>query len=203
MNGIKEMKFVPIDSVKPYKLNPRKVLWGGVDALSESIKKFGWQKPILIDKNNVIIAGHTRLMAAQRLGLTEIPVAVADWLTDEQVKAYRLADNKIAELSEWDFEKLAEEIKTTSGIDFSELGFSEIELFGLLGEFEPEAFGDEEGYEDIGTAQLKAKSVTITFEDNEEEALRTLLKTDEALRVVYSAEEMMARAAVETDNYSD
>lgn len=203
MNGIKEMKFVPIDSVKPYELNPRKVLWGGVDALSESIKKFGWQKPILIDKNNVIIAGHTRLMAAQQLGLMEIPVAVADWLTDEQVKAYRLADNKIAELSEWDFEKLAEEIKATSGIDFSELGFSEIELFGLLGEFEPEAFGDEEGYEDIGTAQLKAKSVTITFEDNEEEALRTLLKTDEALRVVYSAEELMARAAVETDNYSD
>lgn len=203
MNGIKEMKFVPIDSVKPYELNPRKVLWGGVDALSESIKKFGWQKPILIDKNNVIIAGHTRLMAAQQLGLTEIPVAVADWLTDEQVKAYRLADNKIAELSEWDFEKLAEEIKATSGIDFSELGFSEIELFGLLGEFEPEAFGDEEEYEDIGAAQLKAKSVTITFEDNEEEALRALLKTDEALRVVYSAEELMARAAVETDNYSD
>ena len=142
-------------------------------------------------------------MAAQQLGLTEIPVAVADWLTDEQVKAYRLADNKIAELSEWDFEKLAEEIKATSGIDFSELGFSEIELFGLLGEFEPEAFGDEEGYEDIGAAQLKAKSVTITFEDNEEEALRALLKTDEALRVVYSAEELMARAAVETDNYSD
>ena len=203
MNGIKEMKFVPIDSVKPYELNPRKVLWGGVDALSESIKKFGWQKPILIDKNNVIIAGHTRLMAAQQLGLTEIPVAVADWLTDEQVKAYRLADNKIAELSEWDFEKLAEEIKATSGIDFSELGFSEIELFGLLGEFEPEAFGDEEGYEDIGAAQLKTKSVTITFEDNEEEALRALLKTDDVLRVDYYAEELMARAAVETDNYSD
>ena len=142
-------------------------------------------------------------MAAQQLGLTEIPVAVADWLTDEQVKAYRLADNKIAELSEWDFEKLAEEIKATSGIDFSELGFSEIELFGLLGEFEPEAFGDEEGYEDIGAAQLKTKSVTITFEDNEEEALRALLKTDDVLRVVYSAEELMARAAVETDNYSD
>ena len=203
MNGVKEMKFVPIDSVKPYELNPRKVLWGGVDALSESIKKFGWQKPILIDKNNVVIAGHTRLMAAQQLGLMEIPVTVADWLTDEQAKAYRLADNKIAELSEWDFEKLAEEIKATSGIDFSELGFSEIELFGLLGEFEPEAFGDEEGYEDVGTAQLKAKSVTITFEDNEGEALRILLKTEEALRVVYSAEELMARAAVETDNYSD
>lgn len=100
MRSIERITYVPIESVKPYENNPR-YNDNGVAALAESIKQFGWTKPIVVDAQNVIIAGHTRLKAAQLLGLKEVPVSVADWLTEEQEKAYRLADNKSGELAEW------------------------------------------------------------------------------------------------------
>lgn len=84
---------VSIQDVKPYANNPRDND-GGVDAVANSIKEFGWQQPIVVDKDNVIIVGHTRYKAAKKLGMKEVPVVVADKLSEEQVKAYRLADNK-------------------------------------------------------------------------------------------------------------
>lgn len=117
-----EVKKVSIDKIKPYANNPRNNN-DGVDAVAESIKEFGWQQPIVVDKDNVIIVGHTRFKAAKKLGLNEVPVAVADKLTDEQVKAYRLADNKTGELTDWNDKLLQSELDGITNIDMADFGF--------------------------------------------------------------------------------
>ena len=114
-----------IADIHAYENNPRKND-NAVDAVAASIKNFGFKQPIVIDKNNVIVAGHTRVKAALRLGLTEVPCVIADDLTDEQVKAFRLADNKTAELAEWDLDKLSEELKFID-MDMEEFGFEDLE----------------------------------------------------------------------------
>lgn len=116
-----------IQDVKPYENNPRDND-GGVDAVANSIKEFGWQQPIVVDKDNVIIVGHTRYKAAKKLGLKEVPVVIASNLSDEQVKAYRLADNKTGELTDWDFGMLNSELTELSNIDMTEFGFDESDL---------------------------------------------------------------------------
>lgn len=91
-----------------------------------SIKEFGFLAPVLIDSNDIIIAGHTRKEAAVRLGLKEIPCITVDSLTDEQIRAFRLVDNKTAEFASWDFEKLEEELSEIS-LDMFQFGFEELE----------------------------------------------------------------------------
>lgn len=113
---------VSIDSIKPYENNPRDND-GGVDAVANSIKEFGWQQPIVVDKDNVIIVGHTRYKAAKKLGMDKVPVVVADNLSPEQVKAYRLADNKTGELTDWDMGLLDDELADIADIDMSDFGF--------------------------------------------------------------------------------
>lgn len=113
---------VSIDKIKPYKNNPRDNE-AGIDAVANSIKQFKWQQPIVVDKDNVIIVGHTRYLAAKKLGLKEVPVKVATGLTPEQVKAYRLADNKTGELTSWDDELLGGELNDILDIDMSDFGF--------------------------------------------------------------------------------
>lgn len=112
-----------IKDLKPYEKNPRKND-GAVEYVANSIKEFGFKVPIVIDKDNVIVAGHTRYKAAKKLGLKEVPAIVADDLTDEQVKAFRLADNKVAEQTEWDYALLADELDEILGIDMEDFGFS-------------------------------------------------------------------------------
>lgn len=114
----------PIDSIQPYENNPRDND-DAINAVANSIHEFGWQQPIVVDKDNVIIAGHTRYKAAQSLGLKEVPVVVASNLSDQQVKAYRLADNKTAELADWDTKKLDEELQDILDIDMTDFGFDE------------------------------------------------------------------------------
>lgn len=111
-----------ITEIRPYENNPR-VNDGAVDAVAASIREFGFQQPIVVDKGGVIIAGHTRYKAAMRLGLAEVPVVVADELTPDQVKAYRLADNKTGELATWDFAALDEELTGLTELDMSLFGF--------------------------------------------------------------------------------
>ena len=98
-----------------------------VGAVAESINKFGFKVPIIIDRDNVIICGHTRKKAAERLGLASVPCIIADDLTEEQIKAFRLADNKTAELAEWDMEALEKELAelTAFDVDMSQFGFDE------------------------------------------------------------------------------
>lgn len=113
---------IKLKDIKPYGKNPRKNDQS-VDKVANSIKEFGFKVPIVIDKNNVIVCGHTRYKAAKKLGLSVVPCVVADDLTEEQIKAYRLADNKVGEDSEWDFDLLGEELDGIFDIDMSDFGF--------------------------------------------------------------------------------
>lgn len=124
-----EVKMISVNDVVPYENNPRKND-DAVDEVATSIKAFGFKNPIIVDKNMVIIAGHTRLKAALKLGLTMVPVIVAEDLSDDQANALRLADNKTAELAKWDKKKLEEELKQINwellGIDMTDVGFNDI-----------------------------------------------------------------------------
>lgn len=108
-----------------YKNNPRKND-KAVEAVANSINSFGFKVPVIIDKNNVLVCGHTRVKAAKKLGIEEIPVIIADDLNEDQIKAFRIADNKTAELADWDMDKLAEELKLIE-MDMEQFGFDDLE----------------------------------------------------------------------------
>ena len=112
----------------PYEKNPRKISDEAVNAVAESIQEFGFKNPILIDKNNVIIAGHTRRLASLKLGLDMVPCVIVDDLTPQQVKALRLADNKTNELAEWDIGELDLELADLLDMDMERFGFEIPEL---------------------------------------------------------------------------
>ena len=109
---------IPIEEIQPYINNPR-INEDAVPGVAASIKAYGFQQPIVVDKNMVIISGHTRYKAAKLLGYSLVPVAIADDLTPEEARAYRLADNKTAEFAAWDTEKLAEELTELNKEDYS------------------------------------------------------------------------------------
>ena len=114
-----------LKDIKPYEKNPRKND-NAVEYVANSIKEFGFQQPIVIDKNGVIVAGHTRYKASKKLGLEKVPCIIADDLTDEQIKAYRLADNKVGEKSEWDFDLLQDELSEILNIDMEMFDFNKL-----------------------------------------------------------------------------
>jgi len=123
-----QIEYLQTDSLVPYINNPR-VNDRAIDAVAGSIAEFGFKNPIIVDRNKVIIAGHTRLLAARKLGLDQVPVIRAEDLTEKQVKAFRIADNRTAEFSEWDDELLAMELE---GLEDMFTGFSEDEIDALL-----------------------------------------------------------------------
>ena len=106
----------------PYEKNPRKND-SAVQYVAESIRQFGFKVPIVIDRDNIVVCGHTRLKAAKKLKLKEIPCIIADDLNDQQIKAFRLADNKVSEQAEWDFELLDEEIQDIFSFNMEDFGF--------------------------------------------------------------------------------
>lgn len=178
----------------PYENNPRNND-AAIQYVANSIKQFGFKVPIVVDKNKVIVAGHTRWQAAQVLDLDEVPVLVADDLTPEQVKAFRLADNKVAEKSSWDYTKLGKEIEELLNIDLdfslTDIGFGEFEISALTGDFEPEGFDEElvQEYSEKADDMLAKKRVIITYTAEQEEALKKLLNVP-ALKVVISFDEI-------------
>ncbi len=123
-----EIKYQKVSDLIPYENNPRHNE-DAVKYVAASIKEFGFKVPIVVDKDNVIIAGHTRLLAAIDLGLDEVPTILADDLTEDQVKAYRLADNKVSDFSIWDNWKLLNELDNIT-LDLSPFGFAQSDLFG-------------------------------------------------------------------------
>ncbi len=127
-----EIRSTPIAAIKPYENNPRNNE-RAVEYVANSIREFGFKQPIVIDSGGVIVAGHTRYLAAQSLGLEAVPCVVADDLTPEQVRAYRLADNKTAELAGWDASKLERELnEIIAGMDMAMFGFAADELDALV-----------------------------------------------------------------------
>lgn len=146
-----EIVYKKIESLKPYKRNPRNNE-EAVKYVANSIKEFGFKVPIIIDKNNEIIAGHTRLLASKELKLREVPCIIADDLTEEQIKAFRLADNKVGEIAEWNFDLLEEELADIQDIDMSMFDF---DLSSLESEEEKEIIEDD--YEAEIPEEPKAK----------------------------------------------
>lgn len=138
-----------LKDIKPYEKNPRKND-NAVECVANSIKEFGFKVPVVIDKDNVIVCGHTRYKAAKKLGLDKVPCVVADDLTDEQIKAYRLADNKVSEKSEWDFDLLGEELNNIFDID--------MEMFDFV---KPEEIDVDAFFEDNPTEGKEKEPKTI------------------------------------------
>ena len=128
---------INIYDIKEYKNNPRKIPERAIEAVAASIKNFGFINPAVLDKNNVIVCGHTRLQAAKRLGIQEIPCVYVDNLTPEQVQAFRVTDNKTSELTAWDNEKLDLELEELNlNFDMREFGFEDIEPVDINSFFE-------------------------------------------------------------------
>lgn len=191
-----EIKNLNIDELIPYEKNPRKND-DAVQYVAESIKQFGFKVPIIIDKNNVIVAGHTRLKAAKELGLKQVPCIVADDLTDEQIKAFRLADNKVSEKSSWDLNLLGDELKDLQNLDIdfdlTDLGFGNFEISMLVDDMEPEPYDEDiiKEYSENSDDYLAGKRTIISYStEAEEEFLKKLFNTD-TLKVLYTAKEIM------------
>src|SRR3984885_3664292 len=133
MNVLKVFMW-PISRPIPYARNSRKIPERAIDKVAASIQEFGWRQSIVVDKDGVGICGHTRLLAAKKLGLQEVPVHIADNLTPAQVKAYRLMDNRSHEDTDWDLDLLGPELEDLAGLDFdlNLTGFDQHEIDKFL-----------------------------------------------------------------------
>lgn len=187
-----------IEDLKPYENNPR-FNDDAVEYVANSIKEFGFKVPIIIDKNGVIVTGHTRYKASLELGLKEVPCIVADDLSEKQIKAFRLVDNKVGEKASWNLDLLGDEIKELDELDFdidslNELGFGKFELSMLNDDMDPEGFDDEliEQYSANSEDFLKNKRVIITYTEDQEEDLKKMLGVAEEkeIKVLYRFEEL-------------
>ena len=163
-----KVKEAPIGEVRPYPGNPR-VNDGAVEAVVASLREFGWQQPIVVDADGTIIAGHTRYKAAKRLGMQTVPVVVASGLTPEQVQAYRLADNKVGELADWDAALLDLELDGLADFDMGEFGFEEYG-FDALASLENEDFVSLKD-----KADAEFYNVTFSFPADTREKVRRYL----------------------------
>ena len=135
---------IPLNKITPYARNPRQNSGAPVAKVKASLKEFGWRQPIVVDRDMVIVVGHTRYAAALELGMTEAPVHIADTLTPAQIKAYRIADNRTGAEAQWDMELLGLEIQDLKELDFSLdlTGFDADELAGIELEGESEIESD-------------------------------------------------------------
>ena len=150
-----------VADVIPYERNPRKND-EAVKYVMESIKEFGFKVPIVIDKDNVIVAGHTRLKAAKKLKIEEVPCIIADDLTDEQIQAFRLADNKVAEKAEWDFNLLSVELDGLFDFDMTIFGFEDDSVSG-------DEFGDAFSLADGEKPEIC--QMTLTLHEKQKELI--------------------------------
>jgi ParB-like chromosome segregation protein Spo0J len=176
-----------LTDLKPYENNPR-LNEAAVAPVRRSIEQFGFNVPLVIDKDNNIIAGHTRFRAAKDLGLLELPCVLATDLTPDEVKAFRLADNRTGELADWDLDKLRDELTALSddGFDISELGWDEGALEALMNDSEPDALPASPL---SGTDETAGRIILIYYNDNERQKWCELLGVDGA-KVVYSVSDL-------------
>ena len=175
-----------VNELTPYANNAR-INDQTVPYLKNSIQRFGFKVPLIVDKDGVLVAGHTRLKAALELGMAKLPCVVADDLTDAEVKALRLADNKIAEMSSWDYEMLDAEMKS-----LEEDGFGDMADFGFAsfdgdadlggGELPPELAGKDltpDKLPDAGEDAPTASRIIISFEEDQRQVLADILGVKE------------------------
>lgn len=162
---------IPLSAITPYARNPRKNEGVPVSKVKASLKEFGWQQPIVVDKDMTIIVGHTRYLAALELGIKDAPVHIAENLTPNQVKAYRIADNKTATFSEWDMDLLSLEIDDLKAVDFDlELtGFDADELAGFaVPDFLPGTEEDQGKLDELAPKWIKCPHCGKEFDGREQ-----------------------------------
>ena len=149
----------PIEKLIPYDNNPRKND-GAVKAVAKSIKNYGFKNPVIVDENGVILAGHTRKLAAEQLNLKEVPVIVASDLTPEQARQFRLIDNSTASIAEWELEKLMRECAAMPEVEFKDFGLDlEAELLKAQGLMPDD--GSEESQEGV----KQNDKITVIIDD--------------------------------------
>lgn len=188
-----EVKQIPIGEIVPYERNAKKHPEEQVTQIANSLKEFGWQQPIVVDQNNVVVIGHGRLLAAEQLGMKEVPVVYADGLTEQQIKALRIADNKISENGAWDNSLLKLDLlDLKTDIDMTDFGFGDFELAMLTEDFEPEPYDDDlaDKYGEHEKEYLAKKRVIITYSAEDEERVCDLLGVDKISKVVYDITEI-------------
>lgn len=189
--------YLPVEKIKPYKDNPRDNS-KAIKKVAASIQENGFRQPLVLDKNRVIITGHTRFEAAKTLGMEKLPCIIADDMSKEKVKAYRIADNKVAEYSTWNDSLLASEMEALKelGYDLEDTGFSEIEIMELTEDILPEKYDSKEfkDYEDEANKKLKSYNVIICCKNEKEQKfVKKLLREEKKLIRTYNASEIMKR----------
>lgn len=158
-----------ISSITPYEQNPRRNI-EAVRNVAQSLQEFGWRQPIVVDTDRVVIVGHTRLLAAESLGMDTVPVHIADNITPEQARAYRLADNKTGEAATWDNELLKLELEglTADGVDLSLTAFNDAELAAVFTDQDVEFNAEDEwqGMPEFEIGLAKAyRTLVVHFKD--------------------------------------
>lgn len=187
-NKIKNIEWISVDELLTYPNNAKKHDAQQIERMKRSIEQFGFNDPIAIDRNNVIIEGHGRLIASKELGLEKLPCIRLEHLTEEEAKAYRNIHNKLNMDTGFDYDMLAMDVSDIESIDMSEYGFYSWDLE------KPEAYDDDDEigeYIGLGESLLKTLRITITYKGAEEqEWLKEKLNTDQ-LRVLYRVRELM------------
>jgi DNA modification methylase len=189
IDKIMKIEIADITSIKPYENNPRKLKDAAIEKVAMSLKEYGFRQPIVVDKDRIIVVGHTRYRASKKLGFKEVPITIADNLTPEQINAYRIADNRTAEESEWDNELLKMEIKELEAKDFKLdlLGFNDEQLNDILFEEKqgltdedevPEA--PEEPISKLGDIWKLGKHKLICGDSTAEETFKNLFNNNKA-----------------------
>ena len=175
-----EIIYKKVGDLIPYEKNPRKNT-KAVKYVAKSIEEFGFKQPIIIDRDNVVVCGHTRLKASEQLGIEEVPCIVADDLTDEQIKAFRLADNKVSEQAEWDIGLLNEELDDILNVDMSDFGF---DIFSMDDIDEVEAYNEEEDEREYFSKTFtfpieKKKQIICYLKKHQNEIVEQIIKESE------------------------
>lgn len=188
-----KVEYVPKEELKTYANNAKVHTPEQIEGIKKSIERFGFNDPVAVWKDNEIIEGHGRLLAAMEMDeVKEIPVIRLDNLTDKERKAYIIAHNKLTLSTNFDNNILGEELKNLIGdFDMTDFGFGDFEISILTEDFEPEAFDDDiDQYSDNSDKFLAKKRVIITYTDEQEELVKQLLKQDEIKKVVYDITEL-------------
>lgn len=169
------IKQININDIIPYHNNPRKNQ--AIDKVASSIKEYGFQQPIVVDKQMVVIVGHTRLLGAKKLGLDKVPIVIAD-LSNAKAKAYRIADNRVNEESDWDFKLLQEELNILLDLetDLNLTGFSSDELDSMFSKEEIEFPETEATIDDVDHVLNDVKMIQLFYEPDNEKRFREIVE---------------------------
>lgn len=166
------LAWLPVEELYPSARNARTHSDEQVEQIAESMRRWGWTIPVLIDEAGELIAGHGRLLAAQRLGLSQVPAMVAEGWSEEQKRAYRIADNRLAENAGWDTELLTVELRELDELEFDVglLGFSGEEISELLGT------AGSTGMPDLGSGDPAITQMTFTFAPHQAAVVKSALR---------------------------